>query len=108
MFIKKDQKLACFCALSQNYQHPFEKYHLGTIHKSVKGRIDTKKKLPQNFLGPPFQTMKKISPLPFLWWKLQVNPIEKHLNSIFTGTFAVIFFKAPLTWVKQVFVNGPL
>ena len=67
----------------------------------------------------PFQTAKKFR-APFLPWKLRVNPIEKHVNSIFNGKSVVIFFRAPLTRVKnfkgpffasdpplQVFVNGP-
>ena len=73
------------------------------------------------FRGPP-SDRKKISGPPFLPWKLRVNPIEKHVNSIFNGKSVVIFFSGlPLTRVKtfkgplfcfrpslQVFVNGPL
>ena len=44
-------------------------------------------------------------------WKLWVNPIEKHVNSISTGKFVVIFFRAPLTRVKNfrgpLFASGP-
>ena len=76
----------------------------------------------ENFSAPPLQTAKKISPPPFLPWKLRVNPIEKHVNSIFNWKYVVIFFRAPLTRVKnfkgslflhqpppplQVFVNSP-
>ena len=59
---------------------------------------------------PPFQTSKNSDPL-LLPWKLQVNPIEKHVNSIFTGKFVVIFFKTSLQGSKilraPIFVLGP-
>ena len=60
----------------------------------------------------PLQTSKNSGP-PFLLWKLWVNPIEKHVNSIFAGKF-VNFFQAlkghPFLHQppQQVFVNGPL
>ena len=38
--------------------------------------------------------------------KIRVNPIEKHVNLIFSGKFVVIFFKASLTRVKKF--KGPL
>ena len=79
-----------------------------------------KKYLSRKFFGAPLQTAKTISGPPFLPWKLRVNPIEKHVNSIFNGKSVVIFFRSPLTRVKhfkgplfasspplQVFVNGP-
>ena len=79
---------------------------------------DAKKYLSQQFFGPPFRLQKKKKKK--LKWKLQVNPIEKNVNSIFNGKSMVIFSGAPLTRVKnfkgppfcirsllQVFVNGP-
>ena len=48
---------------------------------------------------------KKKSGPPFLPWKLRVNPIEKHVNSIFNGKSVVIFFQGPLTRVKNF--KGP-
>ena len=89
--------------------------HLETIHKHLKGGAWCKKYLSRKFFGALLQTAKKNSGPPFLPWKLRVNPIEKHVNSIFNGKSVVIFFRAPLTRVKnfkvpplQVFVNGPL
>ena len=65
---------------------------------------------PKHF-RPPLQTSKNFSAPPFLPWKLWVNPIEKHVNSIFTGKFVVIFLGAPLIRVKnskgQLFASGP-
>ena len=46
------------------------------------------------FRGPP-SDRKQISGPPFLPWKLQVNPIEKHVNSIFNGKSVVFFFQGP-------------
>ena len=46
----------------------------------------------------PLQTSKNFR-ASFLSWKLQVNPIENHINSIWTEKF-VIFFKAPLRGSK--------
>ena len=34
---------------------------------------------------------KKNQAPPFLPWKLRVNPMEKHVNSIFNGKSVVIF-----------------
>ena len=75
----------------------------------------------ENFSGPPFRPQKKFQAPPFCHENYGSTPIEKHVNSIFTGKFVVIFFRAPLTRVKnfksppfcirpplQVFVNGPL
>ena len=45
----------------------------------VRGAYAKKKKLSQKFLGPRFETSKKFR-APFLPWKLQVKPIEKHVN----------------------------
>ena len=60
----------------------------------------------ENFSGPPSDRKKIPGPL-FLPWKLRVNPIEKHVNSIFNGKSVVIFFRfSPLTRVKSL--NGPL
>ena len=54
--------------------------------------------------------LKKIS-IPFLPGKLRFNLIEKHVNSIFTGKFVVIFFKAPLQgptiFRAQIFASAP-
>ena len=50
----------------------------------VRGGGDAKNIYRKNFSGPP-SDCKKISGSPFLPWKLQVNPIEKHVNSIFNG-----------------------
>ena len=58
----------------------------------------------KNFRGPPFRPQNFSGP-PFLPRKLRVNPIEKHVNSIFTEKFVVIFFKPPLTRVKTF--KGP-
>ena len=64
----------------------------------------------QIYFGPPLRPQKNS-------WKLRVNPIEKHVNSIFTGR-SVIFSRPPLQGSKiltapflnqpplQVFVNG--
>ena len=57
--------------------------------------MQKKKLLLQKFQGPLFS------------WKLQVKPIEKHVNSIFTGEFMVIIFKAPLTKIKTNFSDHP-
>ena len=38
--------------------------------------------------------------VPFLTWKLWVNPIENHINSIFSGKL-VIIFQGPLRRVKR-------
>ena len=48
----------------------------------------------ENFSGPP-SDRKKIQAPPFLPWKSRVNPIEKHVNSIFNGKSVVIFFRPP-------------
>ena len=45
------------------------------------------------FLGP-LQTSKNFR-ASFLQWKLQVNPIETHVNSTFTGKFVAFFSKHP-------------
>ena len=63
---------------------------------------------------------KKSQGPPFLPWKLRVNAVEKHINSIFNGKSVVIFsgpslarvkiFKGPPFCIRpplQVFVNGP-
>ena len=77
------------------------------------GGPDAKKIIVNIFHPPAFK--------PQITWKLWVNPIEKHVNSIYTGKFVVIFFKAPPPHTKvknfkdplfvsapqQVFVNGP-
>ena len=78
------------------------------------------KYLSQKIFGAPLQTAKKFQGPPFLPWKLRVNPIEKHVNSIFNGKSVVIFLGPPLQGSKilraplfasgpplQVFVNGP-
>ena len=73
----------------------------------------------ENFSGPP-SDRKKFSGPTFWPWKLRVNPIEKHVNSIFNGKSVVIFFQGPPykgqkvsgppflhQALLQVFVNGP-
>ena len=66
----------------------------------------------KNFWGPPSDRKKKSGPPPFLPWKLRVNPIEKHVNSIFNGKSVVIFFRSPLQGSKifraPLFASGPL
>ena len=52
------------------------------------------KKLLQFFFAPSHFRPQKIS-APLLSLNLQVNPIEKHVNSIFIGKFVVIFFQGP-------------
>ena len=79
----------------------------------VRGAWCKKKNYRENFSAapPPLRPQKISGPPPLLPWKLRVNPIEKHVNSIFTGKFVVIFFKAPLTRVKSIrgpiFASGP-
>ena len=58
-----------------------------------------KKYLSQKFFGPPFRPQKTSGP-PFSPWKLWVNPIEKHVNSIFNGKSVVIFSRPPLQGSK--------
>ena len=55
---------------------------------------DAKNIYRENFSGPPYRPQKNFRP-PFLPWKLRVNPIEKHVNSIFNGKSVVIFFQGP-------------
>ena len=88
----------------------------------VRGGGWCKEYLSRKFFAPPFQTAKgkKIRAPPFLPWKLRVNAVEKHINSILNGKSVVIFSGPSLTRVKifkgppfcirpplQVFVNGP-
>ena len=54
----------------------------------------------QQFLGPLYRPKTKFRAL-FLSWKLWVNPIENHVDWIFTGKFVVIFGGA-LTRVKNL------
>ena len=86
--------------------------HKGPFTNTCRGAW-CKKKLSQNF--PPPSDLKNFSPPPppppvFWPWKLRVNPIEKRVNSIFTGKFMVIFFKAPHKGQKfkgPLFASGP-
>ena len=61
----------------------------------------------------PFRPQKNFR-APFLPWKLRVNPIEKHANSIFNGNLksVVIFFQGPPYKGKKnlrapLFASGP-
>ena len=86
----------------------------------VRGGPDAKNIYCKNFSAPPSDRKKISGPPPFLPWKLRVNPIEKHVNSIFNGKSAVIFSGPSLQGSKilrppfcirpplQVFVNSPL
>ena len=69
------------------------------------------KYLSQKFFRGPPSDCKKNFRAPFMPWKLRVNPIEKHVNSISNGKSVVIFFRAPLTRVKNfkgpLFASGP-
>ena len=63
------------------------------------------------FQGPPSDRKKNSGP-PFLPWKLRVNPIEKHVNSIFNGKSVVIFFSGPPLQGSKIlraplFASGP-
>ena len=79
----------------------------------VRGGAWCKKYLSRKFFRPPPSDRKKKKHFraPFLPWKLRVNPIENHVNSIFNGKSVVIFFRAPLTRVKNckgpLFASGP-
>ena len=77
----------------------------------VRGGLMQKIFIAKIFRPPPPSDRNKISGPPFLPWKLRVNPIEKHVNSIFNGKSVVIFFRAPLTRVKNfkgpLFASGP-
>ena len=46
-------------------------------------------------LWGPLQTAKTNSGPNFFPWKLRVNPLQKHVNSIFNGKSVVIFFQGP-------------
>ena len=84
----------------------FYSLYKGPFTNTCKGGPDTKKNIyRKNCPGLP-SDCKKISGPPLLPWKLWVNPIEKHVNSIFTRKFVVICFRAPLTKVK--YFKGPL
>ena len=76
----------------------------------VRGAWCKKKKIAKIVRGS-LQTAKKFQAPPLLPWKLWVNPIEKHVNSIFTRKFVVICFRVPLTRVKNykgpLFASGP-
>ena len=65
----------------------------------VRGGLMQKIFIAKVFQGP-LSDCKKIFRAPFLPWKLWVNPIEKHVNSIFNGKSVVIFFRAPLQGSK--------
>ena len=86
----------------------------GPFTNTYKGGPDAKNIYRKNFVGAPLQTAKKKkkkSGPPFLPSKLQVNPIEKLVNSIFNGKSVVIFFRAPLQGSKilraPLFASGP-
>ena len=78
----------------------------GPFTNTCKGAWSKKKiNYRENFSGPPFRPQKKNSGPPFLPWKSLVNPIEKHVISIFNGKSVVIFSGHPLTRVKNF--KGP-
>ena len=54
-----------------------------------------KKIITKIFCPPPPFSPQKISGPTLLPRKIQVNLIEKHVNSIFTGKFVLIFFSPP-------------
>ena len=54
----------------------------------------------KNLIQKIFQTAKKISSPPLFAMKIWVNPMEKHVNSIFFGKIVVIVFRAPLQGSK--------
>ena len=67
-------------------QMTFSKYYMFNDHKgpftnTCKGGPDAKNIYRENFSGSPFRP-QKISGPPIWPWKLGVNPIEKHVNSI--------------------------
>ena len=64
-----------------------------------KGEPVAKKKNHEN-PGPPVD-LKKFQGPPFCHENYQATPIEKHVDSIFTDKFVVIFFKVTLTRVKN-------
>ena len=109
------------------YAHIHVGLHLpkGPFTNTCRGP-DQKKKYRENFFGAPFhafrpQKKKKKNQPPYFAMKITGQPHRKHINSIFTGKFVVIFFRAPpLTRIKnfkgplftsapplQVFANGP-
>ena len=61
------------------------------------GGLMQNKIIVKNFQGPFIQTSKISRPA---LWKLWINPIENHINSIFPGKIAVIIFKANVRRVK--------
>ena len=74
--------------------------HKGPFTNTCKGGLMQKIFIAKIFRGPP-SDHKKISGAPFLPWKLRVNPIKKHVNSIFNGKSVAIFFRAPFIRVKN-------
>ena len=75
----------------------------GPFTNTCKGGLMQKNKLSRKFFGgPPSDRQKNLGP-PFLPWKSLVNPIEKHVNSIFNRKS---FFQAtPLQGSK--ILRGP-
>ena len=79
-----------------------------TFQRAISGKLRTrkgglmqKKNYREIFWAPPSDRKKKSGP-PFLPWKLRVNPIEKHVNSIFDGKYVVIFSGPPFQESKML------
>ena len=90
--------------------HGFWGCSKGQFTNTCKGGPDAKIFIAKLFRGPPSDRKKKSGP-PFLTWKLWVNPVEKHVNSIFNGKSVVIFSGPPLQGSKilrvPLFASGP-
>ena len=79
----------------------------GPFTNTCKGGLMQKIFIAKIFRPPPLQTEKKIR-APFLPWKLRVNAVEKHINSIFNGKSVVIIFSGPLPYKGSKFLRVPL
>ena len=106
-----DKDISCLAVFNFKSAHTFREHSQTLVRRAW-----CKKKKCEHFSGPPFRP-QKISGPSFLPWKLWVSPIEKHVSSVLTGKFVVIFFQGSKIWratlftsvpPKQVFVNGPL
>ena len=76
----------------------------GPFTNTCKGGLMQKIFISKIFCPPPLQTEKKSGP-PFLPWKLRVNAVEKHINSIFNGKSVVIIFSGPLPYKGSKFLR---
>ena len=79
----------------------------GPFTNTCKGGLMQKIFIAKIFRPPPFRQKKKSGP-PFLPWKLRVNAIEKHINSIFNGKSVAIIFSGPLPYKGSKFLRVPL